>query len=424
MGFSQALSGLKAAATNLDVIGNNIANAQTVGFKGSRAIFSDIYAGTQAGLGAQVAAIQQDFTTGTLENTGRSLDIAISGTGFLRLLDSTGQIVYSRNGQLRISEEGYLVNAHNARLTGFPALRDEFGEYLLDANGNQLPINGGAPVPIQIPSEAMKARSTTRMTIELNLDNREPALDVTKFDKTKPETYTYANNIAVYDSQGTQHNVTVYFVKTDNNQWEVFMAREGEPASESEPPHEVVGTLGFTADGVLPKETNLSPDAQGIFGGPTFNLPNGAAPIVIEEVSFVGSSQFARDFTVNAMGQDGYAAGTLVDVSIDKNGNVIGTYSNEKTRIFGSLALANFRSPEGLRSIGDNAWVETSESGVALLGKAGTGLLGSVESGLVEASNVDLTRELINLIIAQRQYQANSQTIKVQDEVLQNAVNL
>lgn len=395
MGFSQALSGLKAAATNLDVIGNNIANAQTVGFKGSRAIFSDIYAGTQAGLGAQVAAIQQDFTTGTLENTGRSLDIAISGTGFLRLLDSTGQVVYSRNGQLRLSNEGYLINAQGARLTGFPS----------GVN------NGGTPVELRVPAGAMPAQATSAISAQLNLDSRSPILTGT-FDPADAETYSYANNVTIYDTLGNQHNVTMYFVKTANNTWDVHLTREGEATPVA------IGQLEFNANGELIAGTTLTPPS------PLFNLTNGADPITLTGITFTDSTQFADDFSLDALHQDGFTSGSLVDLAIDKQGKVIGTYSNERSVEFGTIALANFRAPEGLKSVGDNAWIETSESGQPLLGMAGTGLFGSVESGLVEASNVDLTRELINLIIAQRQYQANSQTIKVQDEVLQNAVNL
>jgi flagellar hook protein FlgE len=423
MGFSQALSGLKAAATNLDVIGNNIANSQTVGFKSSRTIFSDIYAGTQAGLGAQVADIQQDFGTGTLENTGRNLDIAISGTGFLRLLDTSGQVVYSRNGQLHLSDEGYLLNASNARLTGYPALKDQNGEYMVDANGDQLPINGGTPDAILIPPGAMPAKATTRVAAQFNLDSRMPVIPATTtFDADDPNTYSYTNNVAVYDSLGNAHNSTLYFVKSDVNTWDVYMTREGVapsvPAAGA-----MVGQLVFDQNGKL-DATATDIDNPITFDLTTANI-NGANDIVLATgIDFTGTTQFGEDFSLDSLNQDGYAAGSLVDIAIDQDGNVVGSYSNEKSRILGAIALVNFRSPEGLKSVGDNAWVESTESGQPLLGMAGTGLFGSVESGLVEASNVDLTRELINLIIAQRNYQANSQTIKVQDEVLQNAVNL
>jgi flagellar hook protein FlgE len=399
MGFSQALSGLKSAATNLDVIGNNIANSQTVGFKGSRTIFSDIYAGTQAGLGTQVADIQQDFSTGTLESTGRNLDIAVSGTGFLRMLDTTGQVVYSRNGQLHLSNEGFLLNAQGARLTGYPP----------GVN------NGGTPTTIQVPAGAMAANATTAITAQLNLDGRVAVPTVTPFAQNDPNTYSYANNVTIYDSQGGQHNATLYFIKTADNTWNVRMARESDTAVN-------LGTLAFNSDGELSTPTNGTIGVSADFVMPT---GNGAADIeLVGGINFNGTTQFSDDFSLDALHQDGYTSGSLVDVAIDQQGNVIGTYSNEKTVELGTITLANFRSPEGLKSVGDNAWVETTESGQPLLGLAGTGLFGSVESGLVEASNVDLTRELINLIIAQRTYQANSQTIKVQDEVLQNAVNL
>ncbi|TNE81979.1 MAG: flagellar hook protein FlgE [Gammaproteobacteria bacterium] len=393
MGFSQALSGLNAAATNLDVIGNNIANSQTVGFKGGRTLFADVYAGAQAGLGTKVAAVLQNFNSGTLENTGRNLDIAISGGGFFRLIQND-QVVYSRNGQLTLDSSGYLVNAQGARLTGFPAGA----------------VGGGDPEEIQIPSGGLEATATTQVSSTFNLDSATTAIDrgTVAFDPADDSTYSYTNNVTIYDSQGNAHASTLYFTKTADNTWEVRFSRAGELAPE-------VGTLNFDTSGLLSSTTGLDSF--------TFSPGGGVADLDIM-LSFDGSTQFGNDFELTAVNQDGYASGSLVGIIIDDEGNIVGKYSNEQSQVIATILVANFTNPEGLQPKGDNAWIETTASGQPLLGTPGNGMFGTVASGVVENSNVDLTRELVNLIIAQRNYQANAQTIKVQDEVLQSAVNL
>ncbi|HEB26646.1 MAG TPA: flagellar hook protein FlgE [Porticoccus sp.] len=392
MGFSQALSGLNAAATNLEVIGNNIANSQTVGFKGGRTLFSDVFAEANTALGTRVSAVLQDFTTGTLESTGRNLDLAISGEGFFRFVQND-QVVFSRNGQLTIDSDGFFTNAQGAKLTGFPA-------------GGA----GGAPIELQLGSGGLAARATTTVGMAVNLDARAAAVDrlVVPFDAADETTYSYSHNATIYDSQGNSHSSTLYFTKTADNAWEVRMSRGTEVAPET-------GTLTFDTNGILVGTAGL--------GSFTYT-PGGGVSNLDLSLDLAGASQFATDFDPNAVDQDGYTSGNLVGVLIDDNGNIIGNYSNQQTQILGTILLAKFTSPEGLRPIGDNAWTETGGSGQPLLGLAGTGVLGSLEAGVVENSNVDLTKELVNLIIAQRNYQANAQTIKVQDEVLQAAVNL
>ncbi|MBQ0712642.1 MAG: flagellar hook protein FlgE [Porticoccus sp.] len=392
MGFSQALSGLNAAATNLEVIGNNIANSQTVGFKGGRTLFSDVFAEANTALGTRVSDVQQDFTTGTLESTGRNLDLAISGEGFFRMVQND-QVVYSRNGQLTIDSDGYFTNAQGAHLTGF-------------APGGA----GGSPIELQLGSGGLPAQATTSVGMAMNLDARAVAVDrlTVPFDAADETTYSYSHNATIYDSQGNAHSSTLYFTKTADNAWEVKMSRGTEVAPET-------GTLTFDTNGILVGTAGL--------GSFTY-APGGGVSNMDMSLDLTDATQFATEFDPNAVDQDGYTSGNLVGVLIDDSGNIVGNYANQQTQVLGTILLAKFTSPEGLRPIGDNAWSETGDSGQPLLGLAGTGVLGSLEAGVVESSNVDLTKELVNLIIAQRNYQANTQTIKVQDEVLQAAVNL
>lgn len=404
MGFSQALSGLNAASGNLNTISNNIANSQTVGFKSSRTLFSDVYAGAQVGLGVSVSKVLQNFKDGNLENTDRNLDLAISGGGFFRFIQN-GQVTYSRNGQLTMTADGYLINAQGGRVTGFPA-----------GSGA-----GGTPSEIQIPASGQPAKVTTSVAATMNLDASASLPATTPFNSADPKTYSYATSATVFDSLGTSHSMTQYFVKTaTSNTWEVYAALDG-----TVPAGQTPLTLTFDSNGVLSASEQPVGTATAIQGSGAFayTLTNGAANLNIT-LGLAGSTQFSSDFTQGSLTQDGHTAGTLVGISIDKSGNVIGTYSNEQTDTLATLAMASFRNPEGLKPVSGNGWLETTESGQPLVGTAGTGQFGSVQAGVVETSNVDLTQELVNLIVAQRAYQANSQAVKTQSEVLQQAVNL
>ena len=393
MSFSQALSGLRAAAANLGVVGNNIANAQTVGFKSSGIQFADVYADSQGGLGVQIAAVVQNFNEGNLETTNRSLDLAITGNGFFRF-NQNNEVVYSRNGQLTMTNDGFLVNASGARLTGYAA-------------GAAV---GSQPEQLRIPSAGLQAKTTSEIVASFNVDARSENIDraTLPFNATDPDSYHYANTVSVYDSLGNRYNAQMFFTKTADNQWEVRMGRDGEIAPEE-------GTITFDANGILESTTGL--DAF------TFTPGGGADPMSVA-LNINGTTQFANEFELNNLLQDGYTSGTLLRVEIDSDGSIIGTYTNEQSQVLGTVALASFRNMEGLRPIGDNVWLETPESGSAILGLAGEGQFGSIASGVVEQSNVDLTQELVALIMAQRNYQANAQSIKTQDEVLQATVNL
>ncbi|KFZ30952.1 flagellar hook protein FlgE [Pseudidiomarina salinarum] len=393
MGFSQALSGLRAAAVNLDVISNNIANSQIVGFKSARAQFSDIYANAQVGLGTRVAAVLQDFSEGNLETTNRSMDLAISGKGMFRF-DQGGQVQYSRNGQLSMDKDGYIVNVQGARLTGYPDGVDV----------------GGQPQVLQVPAQGLAASASTQISATFNLDAATPILDpaTVTFDPTDVNTYSYSNSVTMFDSLGNPQQAQMYFSKVGANQWEIRVGSDGGMAPE-------VGTAEFNGNGVMINTANL--------GGFTFNPGGGANPMSVA-LNLNNTTQFSNTFELSSVSQNGYGSGTLMQVRISDAGEVVGTYSNEQQRILGTIALANFQSMEGLQPVGDNAFIETTKSGPAIVATAGVGQFGSIMSGAVEASNVDLTQELVAMIIAQRNYQANAQSIKSQDEALQTTMNL
>ena len=430
MGFQQGLSGLRASSTSLDVIGNNIANASTVGFKAAHAQFSDIYARSfhtaaaqQVGIGAMVMRVQQQFTQGNMAPSANSLDLAINGNGFFRFNDK-GSILYSRNGQLELTKEGYLVNGAGHRLTG----------YMVGPTGN---LVAGAPVDIQLGTEMIDPKATEKVMTVLNLDSREDRIPHTvTFNPENPLSYNHATAIDVYDSLGNMHVLQLYYVKrspmageNDPGAWDVYAVRpymdqtvqppeprpghilpDGHPG----PPPVPVMTLNFDLSGIPVGNQNT-----------TFTIPpiNGVEPMRIT-FDLEGTTQFGSIFSVSDNQQDGYAPGNLTGFSVDDYGFVLGRYSNGQTRTLAQVMLTYFRNPNGLMSIGDNEWVETMESGAPINGTPLSGPFGSVRSYYVEESNVDLTHQLIEMIIAQRVYQANAQTIKTQDQIMQTLVNL
>ncbi len=396
MGFSQALSGLNASSSNLNVIGNNIANSQTVGFKSSNAVFADVFAGAKIGAGVSVSSVVQNFGAGNVEGTGRALDLAISGEGFFKL-SQEGQVVYSRNGQLTLTPDGYLENAQGARLMS----------------------NAGV---LQVPSAAMPASATTKLSSVFNLKSSDAAKPATPaFDPADSDTFNYASTASVYDSLGNVHQVTTYFRRVEpaaDRKWEMYATLDGKPVAGTPPTLTPTSTITFDENGVL--DTAYTPDKVLVTAA---DLDNGAADLEFE-VNLIGTTQFGNDYDQSSLTQDGYTAGSLVGITIDQNGTIVGNYSNEQKQTVGSLILATFRTPEGLQSVGNNVWIETAASGQPLFGTAGVGRFGSVESGALEVSNVDMTKELVNLIVAQRTFQANAQSVKAQSDMLEQAVNL
>lgn len=424
MSFSQALSGLNAASAKLGVLGNNIANTQTVGFKASSMNFADIFAGTgtKVGLGTRVASTVQSFKSGNLENTGRGLDVAIGGEGFFRFQLSSGEIGYSRNGQLQMTADGYLINAQGAKIMGY-GLNDPDDAF-------STPATGGEAVALRIYPDDMPAAATTQVSATYNLDSR---IDHTNADvKNQARVfddaadpagspididYHYSNSFTVYDSLGNARNVTAYYEKTGVNAWTARLAIDGfyDTANDFD--------LEFNSSGKL---VSIDGDATADRAAIAFTSAQlGGAPADLNfEFALRGTTQFANASTQNSLTQDGSTSGTLIGLSIESDGTVLRKYSNERSASAGQIVLANFRNVEGLESIGDNLWRATVATGTELVGVAGTGQLGAVQSGAVETSNVDLAKQLVDMIVTQRAYQANSQTIKTQDELLQTSINL
>jgi len=401
MSFQQGLSGLFAAARNLDVIGNNVANANTVGFKQGGALFADVYAnslagggGSSAGIGVGVIGIQQNFSQGNVSTTSNPLDMAINGGGFFRM-DTNGTISYTRNGQFHLDKDGYIVNATSSKVTG----------YGVDSAGNILISNAG---PLQISLAQLQATATSKSEIGLNLDARESFITST-FNILDPTTYNKATSMSVYDSLGNPHAFTTYYVKTASNTWDVYGALDGTALTSK------IGQLKFNPDGSLNT------------GGP-FNisvpLTNGAVTPFNFTLDYPGTTQFGSQFGVNVLTQDGFSSGQLSGFSVRSDGVIQGRYTNGQSRTLGQFLLANFPNATGLQPIGNNQWNETAASGQPVPGSPGSGNLGVLQSGAVEESNVDLTAELVDMITAQRVYQANAQTIKTQDQVLNTLVNL
>ncbi|GGC03793.1 flagellar hook protein FlgE [Oxalicibacterium flavum] len=409
MSFQQGLSGLSAASQSLEAIGHNVANANTVGFKQSQVQFSDIYAGTltgsggnQIGIGTQVARVAQLFSQGNVSKSDNPLDMAISGNGFFRM-STNGAISYTRNGQFTLSKEGYIENAAGARLTG----------YMADANGV---VAIGAPTEIIINKADLMPEATSSYELKLTLDSRKGNLVAADFDPTDPTTFSDSTSAPVYDSLGNVHTLRTFYVKTAGGEWSVFATNDGVPVDTGSTPQGLIGTMSFNEGGVL----TTTPSTMTV----PMEVTTGAYTPYNIVIDHAGTQQFAQDFGVSRQLPNGYAAGTLVDFSVSNNGEIVGRYTNGQVNVLGQVILSNFANPNGLQNIGENQWVETAESGVPMTSTPGSSGLGAVQSGRIEESNVDLTAELVNMITAQRYYQANAQTIKTQDQILQTLVNL
>jgi flagellar hook protein FlgE len=418
MGFQQGLSGLNASSKNLEVIGNNIANANTHGAKASRTEFADVYAnaigGTRnaIGIGVSVAAVAQQFTQGNITGTDNPLDIAINGGGFFQVRDTSGATAYSRNGQFKVDNAGYIVNNQGSQLMGYPA----------DASGTVIP---GAATALQMPTAGITPQVTTGIQMEMNLDARAgvtlPGAGA-PIDFADPSTYNNATSQTVYDVQGQEVALTYYFQKSAANTWNVYVAANGTPLATAGGDPAPSTTITFPVSGGTP----TAPAGTVAIDIPSVTNANGAATVPITGVALdvSGATQYGAAFGVTDLRQDGYSAGQLIGAQVDANGVISARYSNGETRPAGQLELATFRNLQGLQPIGGNAWVQTAASGGPIVGTPGSGNLGVLQAGALEESNVDLTAELVNMIVAQRSYQANAQTIKTQDQILQAIVNL
>ena len=430
MAFNTGLSGLRAAAVDLDVTGNNIANASTVGFKGSRVQFGDLYANgflssgsAPVGDGVRVQDVNQSFGQGNISFTDSGLDLAIDGDGFF-VLNNGGELRYSRAGQFGTDKDGFVVNNQNMRVQGFVA----------DAAGNL----SGVRDDLKIASDNLAPQRTTNLRTNLNLDARESALSATGFDPLNPGTYNHVTATTVFDSLGNPHEITQFYAKqstpvptpaTGESNWSLYLQVDGED----------VGSTDSSADPAVPA-TNLVFDQSGNLTSPTngvIRIPNwvpkdgngasnGAATMADAafDLDLASTTQYGANFGVNDQRQDGYTTGRLSGLDVSQQGVIFARYTNGQSKSLGQVALASFTNTDGLSPSGDTSWVETFESGQAIIGRPDTGTLGAIQSSSVEESNVDLSAELVNLIIAQRNYQANAKTIETSDAVTQTIINL
>ncbi|MFD4839091.1 flagellar hook-basal body complex protein [Achromobacter sp. NPDC058515] len=497
MGFGQGLSGLNAAAQNLDVIGNNIANSGTVGFKSSTASFADVYASSRVGLGVKVAAISQRFTVGTVNGGGGEYDIAIDGAkGMFRVTDQSGAVMYTRNGEFLVDKNNFIVNAQGYRMTGYPP-----------------GAVGANPVELQLPTANVAPQATSTATTVANLNanakviyltdtvtspavngsvtltavappavtgtynfTRNPAGDIVwvaappngdygaapnlitidsanpapggiaagdialvpgytnytaavtelakPFDPKISDSYTNASPMTVFDSLGNSHQVMQYFVKrpaeAGTSVYDVYYTMDGQAMA---PTTEVGGVWG------APQKFTFN-NAGTMTSAPTVTLsfaqPGGTAtpadPLSIA-VNYTGTTQYGSDYKLVGK-PNGYTSGEFSGINIGGDGSLVASYTNGETQVVGTIVLADFANLQGLQPVGNNAWTETAASGQPILGQPGTNGMSKVVGQATESSNVDMSKELVNMIIAQRTYQANSQTIKTQDEIMQVLMNL
>ena len=416
MSFQQGLSGLNAASKNLEVIGNNVANANTVGAKASRAEFGDMYAtaisGRGVGIGVNLQAVTQQFTQGNITTTDSPLDLAINGNGFFEVSNGA-QTLYTRNGQFQANKDGFIATNAGLKLVGYPAAKDGT-------------IQPGAAVPLQLPTGGVEPNPTAKVELELNLDSRKattlPAV-APMIDFGNARTYNDATSVTVFDAKGQDVAVTYYFQKASTDTWNVYATANGTPVATDAAGNPVpVTTITFPPNGGTP----TAPLGSVPIDIPSTTNAAGATTLPISGVALdlTGATQYGSGFGVTRIAQDGFAAGQLTGVTIEKSGIVMATYSNGQSKPAGQLELATFRNPQGLSPLGGNLWARSAASGDPTVGTPSSGNIGALQAGALEESNTDLTGELVNMITAQRIYQANAQTIKTQDQVLQTLVNL
>lgn len=428
MGFYHGLSGLNAASKNLDVIGHNIANSNTVGFKHSRAEFNEMVASamgasssTNTGIGVSVAAVSQQFTQGVTTPSANGLDMAINGDGFFVVQTGTGT-AYTRNGAFQLNKAGELVTVNGDKVQGYTV--DPTTGLRTSVALSNLVFPAGTPIP---------AKQTSTVTATLNLDAR-----VDQNAVPAPARSTYGTSLEVFDEQGMATPLSMYFQKSGANTWTVYDSLD--------PNAMPIGQMVFSSTGKLQTVAAYSgaTDPGGLNPGdpgyvPQFTAPTGTTltttvtttnpnnpnpgpwPVDIDlgKVTQMGSA-----FSVAKLTQDGYATGELTAVNVASDGTLMATYSNGVTRAEAQLALAKFTNSQGLQPDGNNNWVASNDSGPPVYGSAGSGSFGVIQGNALEESTVDLTAQLVGMMTAQRAYQANAQTIKTQDQIFSTLVNL
>jgi len=423
MGFSTAISGLNAASNLLSTTGNNIANANTTGFKRSRSEFADVYASglggvskSTPGAGVVIANVAQQFDQGNLELTGNGLDLAISGEGFFALGDSTinpQQKVYTRAGMFHADEEGYIVNNSGEALLAYRP------------NGNTVAegFSTGIMQTLQVDSSQGQPQPTTKISTGVNLDASKQAPTLSFVGPSggvvDPNTYTHTSSVTVYDSLGNPHVASKYFVKTANPmEWDIYTYVDGRDIKGSVPPASpIADKLTFDNVGKL-----ISP-VNGQFIYPPITVAPNAQDLAIT-LDLNGSTQLGSPFSVNSLSQDGLPTGRLSGLDIDDTGIVFARFTNGASKPLGQVALVRFQNSQGLSKLGDTAWGENTDSGPPISGVAKTGSFGTIKAGALESSNVDLAAQLVTLIVAQQAYQANAQTITTENQVVQTLLNV
>lgn len=450
MSFQQGLSGLNASSKNLEVIGNNVANANTFGVKASRAEFADMYAtalngaGTNnVGIGTTLQAVAQQFTQGNITTTENPMDMAINGAGFFQLSDGKSPTMYSRNGQFKVDRTGYIVNNDGLQLLGYPA----------DGTGV---IQPGLAQPLQLPTKGIDPKVSANIKMEFNLDSRAKptapkdaaGTEITGITLNNPATYNNATSMTVYDAKGQPVALTLYFQRAStldaagNTVYNVYATANGTPVAVDSAGNPIPldannnPTTPYTQMTFLPQggkpvtpstKLNLQvPPGVNAAGAPTLGIPIDQTVTTNPGIAFdiLGATENGSTFAVTDLSQDGYAPGQLSGIVVESNGIVTARYSNGESKPAGQVELATFRNPQGLQPLGGNVWARTFTSGDPVVGTPTDGNMGKLQAGALEESNIDLTAELVNMVTAQRVYQANAQTIKTQDQVLQTLVNL
>ncbi|MBV8778188.1 MAG: flagellar hook protein FlgE [Alphaproteobacteria bacterium] len=416
MTLSVELSGLQAAQTDLDTIGNNIANVNTVGFKSSTPLFADVYstsllgsAGVKndPGQGATTNSLSQLFTEGSISQTGNALDVAINGNGFFQVQTGSGAVAYTRDGSMQINANGLLTNDSGALIMGYAA----------PASGASSTA-AGVVGPIKIDQSNIPAAATTNLSLNLSLPTTETPIDTTAtpFSVSNSSSYNHSSATTVYDSLGSPVTLTTFYTEVSGSgsppHWQTHW--EASSSSGKLIASGAGATLTFNSSG------KLTAGSGTISVG---SLPDGAAPLSIAQ-SFGGTTLSDLPFGVNTVHTDGSAGGQFAGIQIGSNGNVVAQYSNGLTKVLGTVTLANFQNPQGLTPISGNNWIPSATSGQAVTNPPGTGGLGSLEPGALEGSNVDLSAQLVNLIVAQQAYQANVQGINVDQQDVQKLLNL
>ncbi|ADE15415.1 flagellar basal body FlaE domain protein [Nitrosococcus halophilus Nc 4] len=424
MSFNTSLSGLNAASSDLDVVSNNIANANTTGFKRSRAEFADIFAvssfgspKTAVGSGVLLNRAAQQFDQGNLDFTQNILDLAVSGRGFFALSPNltNNELVYSRAGAFSINKDGYVVNGAGQFLRTYPVNQD----------GTVTASSLESSQPVRLPTSAGTPQATSQVSIGANLPADAASLDPANFDPLDADTFTASTSTTVFDSLGNSHISTLYFVKDTNspNQWAVYNALDGA----------LVNVSGGTAGAGGIQYGTLNFDSSGGLMGTTPSplvtdpivLGNGANDMTLTlNFPSTNTTQVASPFNVTALDQDGFTSGRLTGLDISETGVIRANFSNGQNLALGKVALAQFPNEQGLRQLGNNSWAGTIDSGAAIAGEAGNGSFGLIQGGALESSNVDLTAELVHLITAQRNFQANARAIETASTLTDSILNI